>query len=88
MANGGGPACLRLRVVLNAAQDSAVHSAVKMDPDKISVLETWVHKHYRDRVSGDDLGDPLFLKEMRTALDALTQILDLPNLYEFQRSGK
>lgn len=87
MANGGGPACLRLRVVLDAAQEAAVHSAVKMDHDKISVLETWVRKHYRDRLSGDDLGDPSFLRETRGALDALTQILDLPNLYEFQRSG-
>lgn len=88
MANGGGPACLRLRVVLDAAQEAAVHSAVKMDYDKISVLENWVRKHYRDRLSGDDLGDPLFLQETRTALDALTQILDLPNLYDFQRSGR
>ena len=38
MANGGGPACLRLRVVLNAAQRAAVHSGVIMDAAKIDAL--------------------------------------------------
>ena len=87
MANGGGPACLRLRVVLDAAQRRAVHSGVVMDHAKIDVLETWVKTHYRDRLTLEDLGDSQFLTEMRTALDTLTQILDLPNLYDFQRSS-
>lgn len=87
MANGGGPACLRLRVVMNAAQQDAVHSGVIMTHDKIGVLEEWVKTHYRDRVGLNDLQDAKFLQESRDALDALTQILDLPNLYDFQRSG-
>lgn len=86
MANGGGPACLRLRVVLDAAQHAAVHRGVVMNPAKIDALETWVKTHYRDRVTISDLGEPAFLNETRTALDALTQLLDLPNLYDFQRS--
>ena len=86
MANGGGPACLRLRVVLTAAQQNAVHSGVIMDAAKITALENWVKTHYRDRLSLEDLGDAAFLTETRTALDALTQLLDLPALYDFQRS--
>ena len=86
MANGGGPACLRLRVVLTAAQKNAVHSGVIMDAVKITALENWVKTHYRDRLSLEDLGDAAFLTETRTALDALTQLLDLPALYDFQRS--
>jgi len=39
-------------------------------------------------LSGDDLADPSFLRETREALDGLTQILDLPKLYDFQRSGR
>ena len=85
MANGGGPACLRLRVVLNAAQQRVVHSGVIMTEAKISALENWVKAHYRDRLTLEDLGDAAFLNETRTALDALTQLLDLPLLYDFQR---
>lgn len=87
MANGGGPACLRLRVVLTDLQRRALHPDVVMTHEKIGVLENWVKKHYRDRLSIEDLGDPKFLMETRGALDALTQILDLPTLYDFQRSG-
>ncbi len=87
MANGGGPACLRLRVVLDAAQQTAVHSGVVMTHEKIEALEGWVKDHYRDRLTGGDLGDPAFLTETRTALDAMTQLLDLPNLYDFQRTA-
>jgi succinylarginine dihydrolase len=87
MANGGGPACLRLRVVLNAAQRAAVHPGVIMDHAKIDALETWVKTHYRDSLTLEDLGDAAFLQETRTALDALTQLLDLPHLYDFQRSS-
>ena len=86
MANGGGPACLRLRVVLNDAQRAAVHAGVVMDHAKIDALEAWVKTHYRDRLAIEDLGDTAFLNETRTALDALTQLLDLPALYDFQRS--
>jgi len=85
MANGGGPACLRLRVVLTPEQQRAVHQGVMMTPDKIKALEDWVKTHYRDRLSFEDLGDPAFLTETRTALEALTQLLNLPLLYDFQR---
>ena len=87
MANGGGPACLRLRVAVTAAQQAAIHSGVVMRHEKITLLESWVSTHYRDRLTIEDLGDPKFLQESRDALDALTQILDLPGLYDFQRSA-
>jgi len=87
MANGGGPACLRLRVVLDSAQQAAVHEGAVMTPAKIAALENWVKTHYRDRLALEDLGDAIFLAETRAALDALTKLLDLPNLYDFQRTA-
>lgn len=87
MANGGGPACLRLRVVLTETQRAAVHQGVVMTSAKIDALENWVKTHYRDRVSLEDLGDAKFLAETRAALDALTKLLDLPKLYDFQRTA-
>ena len=47
-------------------------------------LESWVQKHYRDRLAPEDLGDPEFLDENRRALDELTQIMEVSALYPFQ----
>ncbi|HTH73447.1 MAG TPA: N-succinylarginine dihydrolase [Trinickia sp.] len=85
MKNGGGPACLRLRVVLNEAEREAVNPGVWIDDALFARLDAWIAKHYRDRLSPADLADPTLLVESRTALDELTQILGLGSLYEFQR---
>lgn len=84
MQNGGGPACLRLRVVLNEAQQSAVNQHAIMNDSLYSSLTTWVEKHYRDKLSAEDLADPSLLNESRTALDELTQIMQLGSVYPFQ----
>jgi succinylarginine dihydrolase len=85
MKNGGGPACLRLRVVLNEAERAAVTRGVWIDDTLFGRLDTWIEKHYRDRLAPSDLADPKLLVESRTALDELTQILGLGSLYDFQR---
>jgi succinylarginine dihydrolase len=85
MKNGGGPACLRLRVVLTDRERAAAAPGVFVDESRLDSLEDWVRSHYRDRLSADDLADPALLTETRTALDALTGLLDLGSLYDFQR---
>ena len=85
MKNGGGPACLRLRVVLNEAERQAVAPGVWIDDALFGRLDAWIGKHYRDRLAPSDLADPKLLDESRTALDELTQILGLGSLYDFQR---
>lgn len=85
MKNGGGPACLRLRVVLNEAERAAVAPGVWIDDALFARLDAWIGKHYRDRLAPADLADPTLLVESRTALDELTQILGLGSLYDFQR---
>lgn len=84
MRNGGGPACLRLRVVLTPAEFAAVHPGVLATPARLDLLEAWVRRHYRDHLTVADLADPALLDESRRALDELTGILDLPGLYRFQ----
>ena len=84
MSNGGGPACLRLRVVLNAQQRSAVNPAFMLTEDKIQRLETWVKHYYRDRLLPEDLADPAFYCESLEALEILTELLNLGNFYPFQ----
>ncbi|QJP74012.1 N-succinylarginine dihydrolase [Burkholderia glumae] len=85
MKNGGGPACLRLRVVLNDAERAAVRPKVWIDDALFGSLDAWIERHYRDRLAPTDLADPALLDESRTALDELTQILQLGSLYDFQR---
>lgn len=85
MANGGGPACLRLRVVLNEQELKAVNPAVLMNDSLFDTLNTWVDKYYRDRLIQADLADPQLLREGREALDTLTQILGLGSVYPFQQ---
>lgn len=86
MKNGGGPACLRLRVVLNDAERAAVNPAVWMNDCLYATLDDWVGRHYRDRLASSDLADPTLLDECRRALDELTQILNLGSIYPFQRA--
>ncbi|AJK45571.1 N-succinylarginine dihydrolase [Burkholderia plantarii] len=85
MKNGGGPACLRLRVVLSDAERAAVRPKVWIDDALFGSLDAWIERHYRDRLAPSDLADPALLDESRTALDELTQILRLGSLYDFQR---
>ncbi|ATH82912.1 N-succinylarginine dihydrolase [Pseudomonas sp. KHPS1] len=84
MQNGGGPACLRLRVALKEQELAAVNPGVVMSLELHDRLVAWVDKHYRDRLSEADLADPQLLIECRTALDELTQILKLGSVYPFQ----
>ncbi|ADG11052.1 N-succinylarginine dihydrolase [Caulobacter segnis] len=86
MRNGGGPACLRLRVVLTEDELAAANPAQRFMPGLHTTLAAWVERRYRDRLAPNDLADPLLLTESREALDELTQILDLGgDFYPFQR---
>ncbi len=85
MHNGGGPACLRLRVPVTPAELAAVHRGVMLTPALARRLRQWIKRHYRDRLSPRDLADPRLITESRAALDELTKILHLPKLYDFQR---
>lgn len=84
MKNGGGPACLRLRVAMTETELAAVNSNTIMSESVFTTLNQWVDKHYRDQLSVNDLSDPQLLLESRTALDELTQILSLGSVYPFQ----
>jgi len=84
MRNGGGPACLRLRVVLSDDELKAMHHGVLLNDALYERLTTWVEAHYREELSQDDLGDPMLLDEVRKALDELTGILGLGSIYDFQ----
>jgi succinylarginine dihydrolase len=85
MRNGGGPACLRLRVPLSETESANLSGNVLCDAQLERELETIVKRRYRDRLALPDLADPALVDEARTALDELTQALGLGSVYDFQR---
>lgn len=85
MRNGGGPACLRLRVVLTDAELAALDGRALLDEARIDALETIVTRRYRDRLSAGDLADPSLLIESRTALDEIGQVLGVGPVHDFQQ---
>jgi succinylarginine dihydrolase len=77
MRNGGGPACLRLRVVLTDAELAATHVGALLTDTLYGRLVAWVNRHYRPELRAADLGDAKLLQEARAAQEELGQILDL-----------
>ncbi|MEZ5996086.1 MAG: N-succinylarginine dihydrolase [Hyphomonadaceae bacterium] len=88
MRNGGGPACLRLRVVMTPAERAAAAPGFFLDDALAAKLETWIKVHYREEIAPADLADPSLVDETQRALDELTRILPLGgDFYPFQRAG-
>jgi succinylarginine dihydrolase len=85
MRNGGGPACLRLRVELTADEAKAMNPRAVLDDALHARLADWAARRYRDRLAPEDLADPALLVECREALDELASILGLGSVYPFQR---
>lgn len=86
MRNGGGPACLRLRVVLTDDELAATNPAMRLTDALHARLSAWAGRWYRDTLTASDLADPALLDETRGALDELTGILALGgDFYPFQR---
>ncbi|MDA1290822.1 MAG: N-succinylarginine dihydrolase [Proteobacteria bacterium] len=86
MNNGGGPACLRLRVVMTQKQIEETKARVFLDEALYKDLKQWIERHYRESLHISDLLDPSLLLESRTALDELSQLLHLGAIYEFQQT--
>ena len=85
MRNGGGPACLRLRVPLTTADLNCVNPAMIVNAEKLRQLRDWVTRRYRETLMPMDLADPTLLRETRDGLDELTRLLSMGNIYDFQR---
>jgi succinylarginine dihydrolase len=82
MRNGGGPACLRLRVYMSAKERAAVSGRVFLDAELYADLKAWIERHYRAALSFDDLRDPNLVSEIHCALESLSEILQLPQLFQ------
>ena len=85
MMNGGGPACLRLKVILNDEELESLNQNFLMNNERLESIKLLIEKEYRDVLYPDDLKDPSLLDESRRILDELTKIFGTGSIYEFQK---
>jgi succinylarginine dihydrolase len=77
MANGGGPACLRLRVV---ADPASVDPRFLVDNAKLDRIAAVVEQHWPESIAPDQLADPELWSRIEAARAALLKLLDLNEL--------
>ena len=85
MMNGGGPACLRFKIVVNKDEFNNINPNFLLNPDLIKKLEALINNSYRDNLEIKDLSDPELINESYTILDNLTQIFKTGSIYSFQK---
>ena len=85
MMNGGGPACLRFKIVVNENEFNNINPNFLLTPALIKKLESLIKNSYRDALEIRDLADPELINESYTILDNLTQIFKTGSIYNFQK---
>ncbi len=77
MANGGGPACLRLRVV---ADTSTVDPRFLVDDDRLDAIADMVRRHWPVEIDHADLQQPALIRDVEAARAALLEAMDLSEM--------
>jgi len=77
MANGGGPACLRLRVVADSA---TVDPRFLVDDAKLDAIADVVRTHWPVAIHNRELQNPALIRDIEAARTALLETLDLAPL--------
>jgi succinylarginine dihydrolase len=77
MANGGGPACLRLRVV---ADPATVDPRFLVDPARLDSIAEVVRRHWPEQIHNDELQQVALINDIERARAALLEVLDLTDL--------
>jgi succinylarginine dihydrolase len=77
MANGGGPACLRLRVVCDPA---TVDPRFIADEVKLDRMAGVIASHWPENITPDQLSDPALVKQVQAARLALLDACDLTEI--------
>ncbi|WP_417621364.1 N-succinylarginine dihydrolase [Parasphingorhabdus sp.] len=79
MANGGGPACLRLRVVANP---ETVDQRFMATPEKLERLTRVISEYWPEAINPGELSNPALVNDIRTAR---SRLLDACGLNELDR---
>lgn len=75
MANGGGPACLRLRISLTEAQLASLPSGIWLDESLYERLAHWIASWYPESMQLSDLADIHWVEHCRGAQQALASLV-------------
>lgn len=79
MANGGGPACLRLRVV---ADPATIDPRFLVDDAKLDRIAALVETHWPEAIAQDEIGDPALIARIEDARRALLNLLGTVELID------
>ena len=79
MANGGGPACLRLRV---ACDPALVDPRFLVDAAALDRIAAVIEAHWPEAIAGEDLADPALIARIENARRALLEELLLVELID------
>jgi succinylarginine dihydrolase len=77
MANGGGPACLRLRVV---ADPATIDPRFMVDAGKLDRIADVVRQYWPEQIHGSELQAPALISDVERARAALLETLGLSEL--------
>ena len=79
MANGGGPACLRLRVV---ADPATIDPRFLADDARLDRIAAVVAAAWPEEIAPGAIGDPVLIAAVERARLALLEVLDLVELID------
>jgi succinylarginine dihydrolase len=79
MANGGGPACLRLRVV---ADPATVDPRFLVDDARLDRIAQVVEAHWPEAIAADRIGDPALIAQIEGARRTLLEVLETVELID------
>jgi succinylarginine dihydrolase len=77
MANGGGPACLRLRVVCDPAH---VDPRFLLDEARADLIERVIAQHWPEQIDPTDIGSDALARSVIGARDELLSALGISEL--------
>jgi len=79
MANGGGPACLRLRVV---ADPATIDPRFLVDEPRLDALAAVVEAHWPETIEVSAIADPALVGAIERAHHALLEAMDCVGLFD------
>ena len=77
MANGGGPACLRLRVV---ADPTTIDPRFMVDEARLDLIAQIVERHWPETIEQSRIGDPALIRQITAARQTLLEALGIVEL--------
>lgn len=77
MRNGGGPACLRLRVAMTDADIACLQERALLTPERYQQLRQIIASQYPDQLRLEQLQDAALVRQLQQTLRQIYQCLDI-----------